>query len=77
MVVSVVPNSDICISSFLEEHLVGYPSFAIEDLHGFMGGGVVEEGFSEDIRVESSGYFFDFGEEGGVHVERNLLRVLM
>ncbi len=37
----------------------------------------MKEGFSEDIRVESSGYFLDFGEEGGVHVESNLLRVLM
>ena len=77
MVVSAVPNGDIGISSFLEEHMVGYPSFAIEDLHGFMGGSVMKEGFSEDIRVESSRYFFDFDEEGGVHVECNLLRVFM
>ena len=64
MVVSVVSYRDVGVSSLLEEHLVGYPSFAFEDFHSFVSSGVMEEGFSEDVGVESPRYLFDFGEEG-------------
>lgn len=64
MVIGVVADSDVGVTSLLEEHLVGDPSFAFENLHGLIGCGVVEEGFSEDVGVQSPWDFFDFGEEG-------------
>jgi len=37
VIICVVADGDVGVTSFLEEHLIGYPSFALEDLHGLVG----------------------------------------
>lgn len=77
VVVRAVANRDVGVASLLEEHLIGDPSFALEDLHCLVGCSVVKEGFTENVGVKSSGDLLDFCEEGRVHIQSDFLRVFM